>query len=78
MMPVGCDEREVWLLVLQHLLRSGFAQVARQLQHEVETRDLLPRLPDAPGALARIALLFVIICSSHNVNFLSFAGRRGA
>ena len=50
MASVGVNEREVWLLVLQHLHRFGFAPVARQLEEQLLPRELLPRDTEVWGA----------------------------
>jgi hypothetical protein len=50
MIPLSVDDREVWLLILQHLHMSAFGQLARQLEQGVVANGLLPQSGDAPGA----------------------------
>ena len=49
MATLGVDRKELWFLILQHLHKSPFESVARQLDEQLTARSLLPTPAREPG-----------------------------
>jgi hypothetical protein len=54
MTPYGVDDKEVWLLILQHLYNSSFQSLAARLERELTARQVLPDVPRTSGTRARV------------------------
>ena len=60
MATLGVDGKEVWFLILQHLHKSPFGCVARQLEQLLTDKSLLPAPASAPGATLRPSSLRIM------------------